>query len=116
MPIPGEVEGALAAPALPGPTSSLTKHRSLAAVGVLGVTTVPDKAIWSPALNDLTSATVVFASGLNAVFIVSSQANATGAGGGAGAAGGGGASSPPPQACRAARVANAPESASRRKA
>src|SRR6476619_4107279 len=84
MPIPGEVEGALAAPVLPGPTLSLTKQRSFAATG--GVPVVPGKAIGSPALNDLTSSTVVFASGLNAVFIVSSQVSATGADTGASAA------------------------------
>ena len=74
MPMPGDVDGALAGPGLPGPTLSLTKQRSFAATG--GVPVVPDKAIGSPALNDLTSSTVVFASGLNAVFIVSSQVSA----------------------------------------
>jgi len=48
-----------------------------AVVGLTGgVPVVPDNAMGSPALNDLTSSTVVFASGLNAAFIVSSQVSA----------------------------------------
>ena len=53
----------------------------MVAIGVVAVPSVRA----SPFLNDLTSSTVVFASGLNAVFIVSSQVSATGAGAGAGA-------------------------------
>src|SRR6478672_6437420 len=55
MPMPGDVDGALAAPGLPGPTLSLTKQRSFAATG--GVPVVPDNAMGSPALNDFTGST-----------------------------------------------------------
>src|SRR5712672_3239429 len=87
MPMPAEVEGALAGPGLPGPMLSLTKQRSFAATGGAGDAAVPDRAIGSPFRNALTSVTVVFASGLKAVFIESSQASATGDGGGGGGVG-----------------------------
>ena len=98
MPMPAEVDGALAAPGLPGPTTNFTRQTSAAAAG--GVPVVPDSASGSPCLNDLTSTTVVLASGLNAVFMLSLQVSAT-AGAGAGAGAG---LSLPPQAARSAPV------------
>ena len=74
MPMPGEVEGASAGPGLPGPTSSFTTHTSVVAVGVVGVG-VPDSSSASPVLKDLTSSTVVLASGLKPLLIESSQLN-----------------------------------------
>src|SRR5216684_1549806 len=70
IPMPGEVDGAPAGPGFPGPTFSSTMHRSLAAVTP---DAVPLTLISSLFLNAFTSVTVVFASGLNAVFIESSQ-------------------------------------------
>src|SRR5262245_53738385 len=78
--MPVEVDGAPAGPGLPGPTSSFTRHTSLAAVGGVGLVGVPDSASGSPFLKALTSVTVVLASGLKAVFIVSSHTKAVGAG------------------------------------
>jgi hypothetical protein len=99
MPMPGEVEGAPAGPGLPGPTLSLTMHRSLAASVPVAL---PSRLRSSPFLNCFTSRTVVFASGLNAVLRLSSQVSASGAAGG-GAAGTIGRNAlwlplPPPQA------------------
>src|SRR5471032_1933191 len=70
MPIPGEVEGAPAGPGLPGPTFSFTRHSSLGASTLDGV---PVRFISWPFLKAWTSVTVVFASGLNAAFMESSQ-------------------------------------------
>ena len=55
-------------------------------MGGAGVAGVPDSASASPFLKALTATTVVLASGLKAVFMVSSHASAVGAGAGAGAA------------------------------
>src|SRR5215470_16323901 len=71
-PMPAEVDGAPAGPDCPGPTFSLTRHRSAAAVGGVGPVVAPS-AIGSPCLNACTSSTVVLSSGLNAVFMESSQ-------------------------------------------
>jgi hypothetical protein len=76
MPIPAEVDGASAGPGLPGPTFNLTRHTSFEATSGGGDAGVPDNASRSPFLNALTKVTVVLASGLNAVFIQSSQVNA----------------------------------------
>lgn len=62
---------------------------------------VSAKANESPFAKAFTNVTVVFASGLNAVFIVSSHAKAVGAGGGAGAGAGAASSLPPHAACNA---------------
>src|SRR5450432_4570512 len=94
MPMPGEVDGALAGPGLPGPTLSLTRHTSLVAIGVVAAPSVRA----SPFLKDFTRSTVVLASGLKAVFVVSSQVSAVGTAAGAGAGAGAGASLPPPHA------------------
>src|SRR5690606_6856522 len=76
-----DVEGAPAGPGFPGPTRSLTKHRSACAVnGLLGM--IPPESNASPFLNDFTSKTLVKASGLNASFMLSSQLRATGSEGG----------------------------------
>ena len=80
MPMPADVDGAPAGPALPGPTINLTRQTSFTATGGVGVAGVPDSASESPFLNDFTSVTVVFASGLNAVFSVSSQTSGVAAG------------------------------------
>src|SRR5687768_3350194 len=101
IPMPAEVDGASAVPALPGPTTILTRHRSLPATGGAGDAGVAVSASGSPCLNDLTATTCVFASGLKAVFMLSSQVSATGAEAGAGAGAEAGASSPPPQPCKA---------------
>src|SRR5262245_22592032 len=85
IPMPAEVDGAPAGPGLPGPTISFTRQTSLAAVGGGGVAGAPDSASKSPFLKALTSVTVVLASGLKAVFIVSSHTKAVGAGVGAAA-------------------------------
>jgi hypothetical protein len=85
MPIPAEVDGAPAVPGLPGPTRSFTKHRSEGAFGVLAFA-VPESRSGSLALKAWTSSTEVLASGLKAVFRLSSHfRSATGAGAGAGA-------------------------------
>jgi hypothetical protein len=106
MPMPAELEGALAdASAKPGPTTSLTRHRSVAAVG--GVPVVPGSARGSPCLNDLTSTTVVSASGLNAAFMLSSQLSNAAGGAGVGAGAGAGLSLPPQPVMRAPLAAAA---------
>src|SRR5581483_6375075 len=76
--IPEDVERAPAGPGLPGPMVSLTRHMSFRAMGGAGVAGVPESASGSPFLNALTSVTVVFASGLNAVIMELSHVNATG--------------------------------------
>src|SRR5215831_4144008 len=73
IPMPGEVEGAPDPSWNPGPTTILTKHKSAAAVGGVGVAGVPDNARESPCLNAWTSTTLVLESGLKAVFIESSH-------------------------------------------
>ncbi len=73
MPMPAEVDGAPAGPGFPGPTRILTRQTSEGAVGGAGVAGVFANAMASPALNDLTSNTVVSTSGLKAVLIPSSQ-------------------------------------------
>src|SRR4051812_15239593 len=75
--MPEDVERAPAGPGLPGPIVILTRHMSLIATGGAGDTGVADSARESPFLNALTRVTVVFASGLNAVFMESSHFNAT---------------------------------------
>src|SRR5678815_5021109 len=92
MPIPAEVEGAEAGPGFPGATLSLTRHRSFGATDG----DVPDNVNGSPFLNCLTSNTVVLASGLNAVLMLSSHVSAVGCGAGAGA---GAESLSPPHPC-----------------
>src|SRR4051812_13168283 len=103
--MPGDVEGAPAGPGLPGPTTSFTMHASAVATGVLAVAAPKVRA--SPFLKDLTAVTVVFASGANCVFKVSSHTRACCAAGG-----GTGESSPPPQALKSER--KAPEKAALR--
>src|SRR2546422_7009492 len=70
-PMPAEVDGAPAGPALPGPTSSFTRHTSAPVTGGAGEARVPDKANESPALKAFTRVKVVFSSGLQAGFILS---------------------------------------------
>ena len=76
--LPGDVDGAPAGPAWPGPTNSLTRHRSTGAVGGAGVAGVADSETASPDLKALTSNTDVSAFVLKAVLRVSSQAMACG--------------------------------------
>ena len=75
--IPEDVDRAPAGPGLPGPIVSFTRHMSFAAMGGGGDAGVPASAKGSPFLNALTRVTVVFASGLNAVIMESSQVNKT---------------------------------------
>src|SRR5580765_3613570 len=71
MPMPSENDGAVGGcDGTPGPTNSLTRHMSTAAVIGAAESTAINR---SPALMDLTATTEVLASGLNAVLIPSSQ-------------------------------------------
>lgn len=73
MPMPSEVERAAAGPGLPGPTLSLTRHRSAARVTAEAES---ETKTLSPCLKRCTATTLVSASGWKADFRPSSQASA----------------------------------------
>ena len=81
IPMPGDVDGAVGSPGLPGPTSSFTRHTSAGAAAGAGSAGVLASAMGDPAVKACTSSTVVCGSGWKRCLMPSSQLAAARSGG-----------------------------------